>query len=145
MNACPFLIIFSLVLLAACSSWLPDSQKQAATATNPLPECPDSPNCVRKSVQFSPETDQVVLAVKKALEEMKASTIDVDGLSIRAVFTIPVFGWKDDLSINVSADSTGSGSILHLRSASREGYWDLGVNSRRVKKLISRTKENLTH
>jgi len=145
MNIYLFFIFSSLMLFAACTTEPGESRENSSSVKNPLPECPGSANCVRKSVQFSHETDEVVLAAKKALEEMKASAIDVEGLSIRAVFTIPVFGWKDDVSINLSADSSGSGSILHLRSASREGYWDLGVNSRRVKKLISRTKENLTH
>lgn len=138
------LIILSPLLFAACTTEPGESRENTSTINNPLPECPDSPNCVRKSVTLLSGTNEVAAAVKKALEEMKASTIDVEGLSIQAVFTIPVFGWKDDVSINISANSSGSGSILYLRSASREGYWDLGVNNRRVKKLISKTKENLT-
>ncbi len=62
-------------------------------------------------------------------------------LQIKAVFRIPVFGFKDDLQIILEPDATDS--ILHLRSASRVGKSDLGVNRRRVQKILSSVKQNL--
>ena len=38
----------------------------------------------------------------------------------------------------------GSQSLIHLRSASRSGYWDLGVNRRRMETIRSKF-EKLTN
>ena len=37
----------------------------------------------------------------------------------------------DDLSLRLEAET----GLVHVRSASRTGYWDLGVNRRRVEAL----------
>lgn len=50
---------------------------------------------------------------------------------IHAVFTIPIFGFQDDVEFYLPQDQ----EKVHYRSASRLGRSDLGVNSRRMKKL----------
>jgi len=40
-------------------------------------------------------------------------------------------GFVDDVEFYVD----GSQKVLHLRSASRVGYWDLGVNRRRIESI----------
>jgi uncharacterized protein (DUF1499 family) len=49
--------------------------------------------------------------------------------------------FKDDVQIAV--DSMESGSRLHVRSASRVGQSDLGVNRRRVQRLLRHLEEAL--
>jgi len=43
--------------------------------------------------------------------------------------------FKDDVDVAVRARDDG-GSALYVRSASRVGYSDLGVNQRRVERLL---------
>jgi uncharacterized protein (DUF1499 family) len=112
---------------------------------NPLPECPSSPNCVRKAFVLESDSSQTFVAANKALEILGAETIDVnpEELKIDAVFRIPVFGYRDDVSIIIQPDKKAS--ILYIRSASREGYWDIFVNSIRVRRIINKTKKQLSN
>lgn len=50
---------------------------------------------------------------------------------LRAVFTLPVFGFEDDVEFFWSEAE----QVIHYRSASRVGNWDLGVNRRRLRRL----------
>lgn len=103
-----------------------------------LPECPNSPNCVRLAIEVPDDSSRTIESVNEALVQLNAYSIEQDSTSNRfdAVFRIPVFGWKDDvIAIVEKGDSQGS-SVLYLRSASRVGYYDLGVNKRRVKKIV---------
>lgn len=50
---------------------------------------------------------------------------------IEAVDRTLIFGFKDDIAIRITAQ--GEGSRIDLRSASRAGVSDLGVNARRIR------------
>lgn len=109
---------------------------------NPLPDCPSSPNCVKQSFQFSVEAGLLLLKTEAALTKRGASQVTkIDG-GIDAIFTIPIFGWKDDVNVRIEPVDTTT-STLHIRSASREGYWDIGVNSRRVRKILRTIEREL--
>mgnify|MGYP006281097867 CR=1 FL=1 len=122
------------LLLTACASESDDMN--STNYRNPLPECPDTPNCIRYSFASDEGATVVLDALESALERMKAYEIDRESGSIDAVFRIPFFGWKDD--VNIRLETAGSGeTLIHIRSASRVGYSDLGVNRMRIKKLRS--------
>jgi hypothetical protein len=55
---------------------------------------------------------------------------------IETVATTPWFGFKDDVVIRVIADTTGS--RVDVRSVSRVGRGDLGVNARRIRALLAK-------
>lgn len=116
---------------------------QPDSAINPLPACPDSPNCTRHSISFDENVETLFSAVKKVFEQIDPYeyTVQENEYSLNAVFRIPIFGFKDDLDILIQAD--GDKSVLHIRSASRVGHSDLGVNRRRVQKIINDIKTNL--
>ena len=83
-------------------------------------------------------------ATESALYSLSPFKTDIDLQSnqINAVFRIPVFGFKDD--VNIIAESTGPDeSILHIKSASRVGESDLGVNRRRIKRIIATVNQKL--
>lgn len=67
---------------------------------------------------------------------------DSENGMIHAVFRIPIFGFKDDVNIAVEQSAAGH-SILHIRSASRTGYSDLGVNRRRVNRIFNNLQQKL--
>jgi uncharacterized protein (DUF1499 family) len=46
---------------------------------------------------------------------------------VRAEFRSQL-GFVDDVEFRID----GTAGMIHVRSASRKGYWDLGVNRRRV-------------
>ena len=101
---------------------------------NPLPPCPTSPNCVRQTRLFDRPADALFVQAQAALEALGASTVSAmpETRRLDAVFT--VFLFKDDVALFV--ESHEEGAALHLRSASRVGYSDLGVNKRRVKRFF---------
>lgn len=101
---------------------------------NPLPPCPETPNCVRATRLFKMMPDALFERTHQALQRMGASQIEADPQTRRmdAVFT--VFLFKDDVAVVVVPHS--SGSVLHIRSASRVGSYDFGVNRRRVERFF---------
>jgi uncharacterized protein (DUF1499 family) len=58
---------------------------------------------------------------------------------IEAVDTSLLYGFKDDIVIRIRGDANGS--RLDVRSASRVGRSDLGVNAARIRKYLRRLKE----
>lgn len=110
-----------------------------------LPPCPDTPNCVstetaRESqrVPTVPFTDapQAALARAKAAllaEPRTTVTSERDGY-LHAECTSFVFRFVDDVDIMV--DSVAH--VYRLRSASRVGRGDLGVNRKRIARISAR-------
>lgn len=134
------IIAFTLsFFLTGCSSY------EMISTKNPLPECPSSPNCKRVAIEIEHDSSSVFKAFEEVLKEMNAETITSIQTEHRidAVFKIPIFGFKDDVAIIINAD--GSSSQVFIRSASREGYWDIWVNGIRVNRLIKNVKHNLSN
>lgn len=114
-----------------------------------LAPCPNKPNCVNSESASSDDHaiaalpihagmgDDPVQFAKLKIEEMggKATVVGTDYLA--AEFTSGFFGFVDDLEIRRNADNTA----LHVRSASRAGYSDWGVNRKRVEALRTKMAE----
>jgi len=107
-----------------------------------LAPCPDSPNCV--SSQSSDEQHAIDPLLYKStcenayhilmsvIASQKRSKIIIDSPSyIRAEYRSPIFGFVDDVEF-VFDDKE---KIIHCRSASRSGYFDFGVNRRRIERI----------
>ncbi len=74
-----------------------------------------------------------LLAILGALPRVEIVALDSDAL--RCTFRSRLFGFTDDVEfVLVLTDDEGRG-LVHFRSASRVGYWDLGANRRRMKEL----------
>lgn len=119
-----------------------DDFDQPSDKRSLLPPCPDSPNCVRltRSYQYSCAT--VFDAAQAVLKEMGA--IDMEALAepLRLNVVFRVFIYKDDFIVLVD-EGKDSTCHIHLRSASRIGYSDLGVNRRRVKRFLRKLETEL--
>jgi uncharacterized protein (DUF1499 family) len=69
--------------------------------------------------------------LKEALVEMGAEIQKEGNGYLWATFTTRVFRFVDDMALRMEA----ARGVIHVRSASRVGYWDLGVNRKRVETL----------
>lgn len=138
-------VVAALILLFSIRGMLSKSGVSPGLADGKLLPCPASPNCVCS--EFSTDTEHFIqplnlpransaetLSMLKSATEQMGGTILVEKEDyIAATFTSALFGFVDDLEIRIDAE----GKVAHLRSASRTGYSDLGVNAKRVTQLRS--------
>src|SRR5262245_35226589 len=107
-----------------------------------LAPCPSSPNCVSSTdadaghriepLRFSGSPAAAMERLRKVIEGMpRARVVQQDGTRLKAEFTSWLFRFVDDVDCLVDA---GAG-VIHVRSASRVGYSDLGVNRKRVDQI----------
>lgn len=134
-QAIPFalaLMVFSAFLLFL----VPAQTHAQSVPDSPLAPCPDSPNCERVSRTFDAEADTLFRAAQSALRELGPVEITVTEASreAHAVYRVALV-FKDDVNLAVTDADSGQ-STLHIRSASRVGYSDLGVNRRRVEQFF---------
>ncbi len=114
-----------------------------------LLDCPDTPNCVSSlaknpkyrvepfNLNKDPKTSWDI--VKKTVELLPGTkVVSEDNSDIHAECKSMIFRFVDDLTLHL----TPSKGIIHIRSASRIGYSDLGVNRRRVETLRKKLKQN---
>jgi uncharacterized protein (DUF1499 family) len=85
------------------------------------------------SLRFTAARDQVfaaVLAVARACGWTVAAAVADEG-RLEATAVTPWFGFKDDIVVRVAAEA--GGTKVDVRSASRVGRSDLGVNAERIR------------
>jgi len=111
----------------------------AVAMANSLAPCPDSPNCVSSLAE---DTQQKIapLSYNGDLEIAKQRLLMVvaqlprtavvlnDGNYIHVTQTSFVFHFVDDIELVFEDEA----KLIHVRSASRTGYLDFGVNRKRV-------------
>lgn len=64
-------------------------------------------------------------------------TYDTVAGLVEAVDTSTFFRFKDDVIVRVRPEPDGSGSLVDMRSISRVGVSDVGVNARRIRAFLS--------
>ena len=74
------------------------------------------------------------LAQAKAMPTWTVVAEDPNGLTIEAVSTSNLFRFQDDVVIRVRPDSVGA--KVDMRSKSRDGKGDMGVNTARIRSYI---------
>jgi uncharacterized protein (DUF1499 family) len=102
---------------------------------SPLPDCPDSPNCEHVARTYGDvSASRLFDAARAALQSLSPTEMDVspDSMQAHAVYRVALV-FKDDVDVAVRED----GPTLFVRSASRVGYSDLGVNRRRVERFFA--------
>ena len=90
---------------------------------------------------YSPlSADAMFARAEKAARESGWDVVDANGsqLRIEAVDTTLLFGFKDDIVVRIRSDAAGS--RLDVRSVSRVGHSDLGVNAARIRKYLAMLK-----
>ena len=107
-----------------------------------LPPCPESPNCVSSQASDAEhfvapfkiigKTEKAWAAMKQALRSQSRTVIvEETEDTLHAQATSRVFRFVDDIHVIIDADA----GLMHIRSASRVGYGDFGVNRKRVEAL----------
>ena len=134
-----WLFLLPVLLLAGCHF-----ARAAAPGVRDakLAPCPSSPNCV--SSQADDELHRVapltyvgtgadaMARLAATLRALPRATLVTAGESyLHAEFRSAVFGFVDDVEFLLD----DAAKVIHVRSASRVGRSDLGVNRRRVESL----------
>jgi uncharacterized protein (DUF1499 family) len=136
-------------LLAACGGSPPPT---LGPANGTLPPCPGTPNCIHTGDRHPEGTAPMILTpdwadadpaellgqVAEALETLPRTTVVHRAERyLHAEATSLVFRFVDDVEVYLPP----TGGELVVRSASRVGRSDLGVNERRVESLRARLQD----
>lgn len=144
------LIIIAVLIIAGFVGFIVLGLMSQSGAANglvggKLSRCPDKPNCVCSDFEadVSHYIEPIVISAgtaSEALSKMKNSIREMGGSIqvendnyLAATFTSSIFKFVDDLEIRVDKDQ----KMIHLRSASRVGRSDRGVNKERIERLKS--------
>lgn len=136
-----FVVFLFIIMILGCSAYRP---LNLGITDGKLSPCPDSPNCV--SSQSSDKrhfieplryegTEQMAMErLIEVIQEMKrCRIITMEDHYIHAEFTSAFFRFVDDVEFYFDSEA----KIIHMRSASRIGYSDFGVNRQRMEKVRS--------
>jgi uncharacterized protein (DUF1499 family) len=133
------MIRFISVLFLLAHFTVSFAQEDSLMSTSPLSPCPKSPNCV--SSQVAPSDSHYIAPFKVHKMEnpipflqqiiavhsrVKPIVLTEDYLHF--TYTSWLFGFIDDVEFLYDREN----SLIHVRSASRTGWWDLGANRRRI-------------
>jgi len=140
------IVLISLLFLTGCAGVRP----KLGIENGQLTQCPTTPNCVNSQSKDKKHYIKPILTtgtplevknhVLKILNELKRSKIIVaEDNYIRAEFTSKMFRFVDDVEFYYP-DTKSKEMVIHVRSASRVGHSDLGVNRKRCEQIRSKFK-----
>ena len=125
------------------------SSRCSCAAAPPIPPAYPGANAAVLQRAAYPDITPVILpeapaeAFKKVDDVAMAMGWDVVARApaegrLEAVATSAWFGFRDDIVVRIRPD--GTGSRVDIRSKSRDGESDLGVNARRIREFIAKLK-----
>jgi uncharacterized protein (DUF1499 family) len=149
MNYFKGMFILMIVLAISIDGCTSPKQKRHLNGKGSLPDCPNRPNCVSskaldakhlvKPFQIKRGSISGWTAIRKVLGNLPRTTVvTFTDQYIHAECKSRLFRFIDDLELLLDP-KTG---VIAIRSASRIGYSDLGVNRRRVETLRQKLSEN---
>tara|TARA_B100000686_G_C16448748_1_gene790887 strand:- start:49 stop:516 length:468 start_codon:yes stop_codon:yes gene_type:complete len=136
---------FISFIYSHCMASVPDNLGLKNVLFSP---CPRTPNCVSSQennsqhrihpINFEGSLELAKERLHRVINSMRGTRIITqDFVYWHVEFTTLLLRFIDDVEFYFD----GSQSLIHVRSASRKGYWDLGVNRRRVETIRSRFEE----
>lgn len=139
----PFTILTTAVLLTACAGQVPSDLGLLNGAE--LRPCPDKPNCVQtydpadeghfmlplnvKSTEVETQRAISNAIMKTGGKIITEKALAPSGTYIHAEYESDWLKFVDDVEVVIK------GGSIHIRSASRLGYSDMGVNAGRMEKI----------
>lgn len=117
-------------------------------AEKKLPPCPSSPNCVSSQAadadhfiapfKITGNVEDAWTALKTALLNQSRTVITNETSdTLHAQATSLVFRFVDDIDAILDTEAR----LIHIRSASRTGHGDFGVNRKRVEMLRAQLQQ----
>ncbi|CAH1000940.1 hypothetical protein LEM8419_01961 [Neolewinella maritima] len=114
-----------------------------------LQPCPDSPNCVstqtdqpkkkRDPIPFTGSAEDAMARIKTVVSAMSRTTlVEEDEHYLHYTFKTWPIPYIDDVEFVIDPAE----QVIHYRSASRVGHSDLGVNGRRMAKVVAAFASN---
>ena len=109
--------------------------------------CPNTPNCVSSQsldaehsiepLTYTSTPAEAIADLKKVIQSMKKTKIITESKNyLYAEFTSAIMGFVDDVEFYLNEDT----KVIHVRSASRLGKSDLGVNRKRIETIRTKLK-----
>lgn len=113
-----------------------------------LAPCPNSPNCVSSQstdavhqiapLTFNTSPEQAIANLKSIIQSLPRTTIITESQDyIYAEFKTALMGFVDDVEFYLDR----SANVIQVRSASRLGQSDLGVNRKRIETIRAKLNE----
>lgn len=136
------LLLLLVVSACATENAAAPASKESSTMPTSLAPCPSSPNCVSSEaadakhriapLPFSGGPAAAMARLRAVIEAMpRARVVSANDQALHAEFTSLLFRFVDDVDCVVDP----SAGVIQIRSASRTGYSDLGVNRKRVEQI----------
>ena len=133
------ILVISLIAnisLAIKSQKMPDN---LGLKDGMLGPCPETPNCICSEKHTKGDqqhfmepirvrTEKKFNELKQVLIQQGGRIISEDGNYVHATFSSRIFRFVDDVELRFEPEK----KVAHIRSASRMGHSDLGVNRKRV-------------
>lgn len=138
LGALALLGLIVYIAMAVMSQKTPDT---LGLQNGKLAPCPASPNCVCSEQVQPNDAEHFIKAIqgdkavwdkfKGIVQEQGGEVITDDGNYVHVTFSTPIFHYVDDVELRFDK----AAKLIHIRSASRMGRKDFGVNRTRVEKL----------
>ena len=107
-----------------------------------LNPCPEKPNCVCSQdtdaehqidpIRFTGTASDAMIRLKKAIAQLPRNKVITETDSyLHVEFTSQIMRFVDDVELLIDE----SNHVIHVRSASRVGHSDMGVNRKRVEAI----------
>lgn len=115
-----------------------------------LAPCPSTPNCVCSQssdpenkiapLAYDSTSEAAMAALKQVIASMPRTTVIEESQDyLYAEFKSALMGFVDDVEFYLDHSAT----VIHVRSASRLGKSDLGVNRKRIEEIRARLSSQL--
>jgi uncharacterized protein (DUF1499 family) len=136
----PVLIVLAIFAVSCASQ----GKRPLGMTDGKLSPCPRRPNCISSEddagpsriepLTFTGTPETAWVCLKRAIQGNGGAIEQEDGDYIWAIFKTRLFRFVDDIEFRMDVKN----EVIHVRSASRVGYSDFGVNRRRVEALRKR-------
>lgn len=129
-------------MMAALFSFSGNRPDNLGVEDGHLHPCPESPNCVSSEsldtehqidpLHYQTTPEEIFDRLKMVIETMdNAKIITENNPYLYSEFTTPILGFVDDVEFYLDSENNS----IQVRSASRLGESDLGVNRRRIETI----------
>lgn len=147
-----FALVFAFFVLFFILGIMSKSGEVPGLLDGRLSKCPTKPNCVNSEynddashyidpINMAEENTVDSLSILKSIVQDMGGTIKAESDPyLAATFTSTLFRFVDDFEIRIDPVQ----KVIHLRSASRVGHSDRGVNKMRIELLKQRYQQRIS-